>query len=765
MQKFRQGFLYIFTIILIFIYHSSFAALTTPSITSPSNNSTNIANKVTITSNNVSGAINFLFEIDSIATFKSAYRKKIKVSVNNIVLDSLPFNKNHFVRVKVFNASSSDSSAWSTTNTFKTFSNFTSFGASSGYALLQFGWNANSIVKAEINIDTSNLFNSPCFASYISTSPSTSNCTFKYTQSQKKYFYRYRAKYGSQSTNWNYGTAISNKGYEVAMYSVSDSMIFFKTILLAYNYSGDTSVKMKIFIDTTTNFNSSNLFTKTITLDKFDFNAKPGKKYFMRIEMLYPKGGWNGDSIYKFNTAKNTKPYSYEFGQIRFFIPKGFTNAIIELDTTPNFNSNLKQTLDTSLPILNYEQSIYKNYNNIRLYSKMFLRYKVKNSEFSLNWYSTYTRFLKPSSSLAKINNHPITPYSNTTFNDQTGLVYEVDTTLNFNSKYKIRHYISIVKNDSVKSLKFGKSYYIRFKNFNANKDTTQWGLPFQFKTIDTVRVISPSSPTIDSYKTYNLYAENLSGVKIYHWQLDTNVNFSTPVNIYSSTYSVSKRPRLKVDVNYHIRIRAISSVDTSRWSKANSFKTTFNFNSELPFPYYIYPPNKSINIAPNSVTFLWEDNTGGKATNYEFLISKNGEPFKPASLTSTSILLKNLTPNTTYTWYVRSYQKNLTSEQPTLNDYFTFTTSGFSKINSPDSNASILIFPNPVKNYLHVLLTNGNYITAMSIKGVDGKILYQISNVNSKQFQIDMSNFENGLYFIECQSDKSLISSKLFKY
>ena len=105
-------FQFITALALLLNSHYSLAVLSTPSISFPSANATNINNKVTITANGVSGAFYYLFEVDSIATFKSSYYKKYKVSTNSILLDSLPFNQNHFVRIKVFNAAQSDSSAW-----------------------------------------------------------------------------------------------------------------------------------------------------------------------------------------------------------------------------------------------------------------------------------------------------------------------------------------------------------------------------------------------------------------------------------------------------------------------------------------------------------------------------------------------------------------------------------------------------------------------------------------------------------------------------
>jgi hypothetical protein len=763
MKKTRHLFNFCFFITGLLFYTSSYGVLSTPSITSPTNNATKILNKYTVTTSSTGGTY-FVFDLDSTTGFNTGYRKRFAKSTSSSkILDSLPFNQTHYIRVKIFNATNTDSSAWSATIKFTTYNTIAALNKTPSYALLAFSWTGNTVTKLEIQIDTTKLFNTSYFQSYISTSPAIGSWNFKYTKTNQNYFIRYRSRYGSKTSSWiDGGTIYSNKGYQIIYSTLTDGFILQKNIRYSSNYNGDNNVTYSIEIDTVITFNSSSLFKKTTTATNFDFVAKPSRNYFMRITMTYPNGIWTGDSIYKFSTAKVSPSYnSLNSGAFQFFIPPGFTGGAIEMDTTISFNSPLKTHFDTSFAVSILQQSFVKSYSNIKKYHNLYLRYKVISPDYELDWYCNNKHFFVPYYNVSATGNAPTTPFTYSMYyNDMTGKVYEADTSLKFNSKIKVRGYISKSKMDSIRNLKFGLKYYLRVKQFNANKDTTEWGAALPLKTFDTVRIAYPYQTTL-YYPNFGFNADRWPGIKLFHWQLDTVNSFKNPSNFYTLNTPIDNSS-FPINKRYYWRMRIISAVDTSKWSRTGWFD--YKINYLLPLPFLIYPPNNAQNVPTQNVTFLWKDNTGGLGTDYEFVLTKTGENNNMASLKNSSILIKNLKPNSSYTWYVRSFTKNFTTPDITSKYIFSFTTAGFSTVNTIENNAGISVYPNPAESEILVNFVNGNPIYEVTIYSLDGRMIDKKINLNSSEVELDIRGLSNGMYIIACESDKGISVSKFIK-
>ena len=68
------------------------------------------------------------------------------------------------------------------------------------------------------------------------------------------------------------------------------------------------------------------------------------------------------------------------------------------------------------------------------------------------------------------------------------------------------------------------------------------------------------------------------------------------------------------------------------------------------------------------------------------------------------------------------------------------------------------LVFPNPTKSLINII--NNEDLSEISITDITGKIVYSINDINSKEFQVNMSKFNSGIYFIKVKINSGEIKS-----
>lgn len=74
---------------------------------------------------------------------------------------------------------------------------------------------------------------------------------------------------------------------------------------------------------------------------------------------------------------------------------------------------------------------------------------------------------------------------------------------------------------------------------------------------------------------------------------------------------------------------------------------------------------------------------------------------------------------------------------------------------------SSILIYPNPSNNFIDIETTLADY--ALSVFDIMGKLIFT-ENVSQNKTRIDISNFSNGIYFLQLASGDKIISKKFIK-
>ena len=102
-------------------------------------------------------------------------------------------------------------------------------------------------------------------------------------------------------------------------------------------------------------------------------------------------------------------------------------------------------------------------------------------------------------------------------------------------------------------------------------------------------------------------------------------------------------------------------------------------------------------------------------------------------------------------------------------NDGFLFDDINVESTLSTDVNelkrTKIKIYPNPTSNYINISLSNSNENYNYKLVSIDGKILESENSVMNNYIKLDLSNYSQGVYFLNIYDGKNIISSsKVFK-
>jgi subtilisin-like proprotein convertase family protein len=81
--------------------------------------------------------------------------------------------------------------------------------------------------------------------------------------------------------------------------------------------------------------------------------------------------------------------------------------------------------------------------------------------------------------------------------------------------------------------------------------------------------------------------------------------------------------------------------------------------------------------------------------------------------------------------------------------------------INSTVIESNVVLYPNPTSNVLNVSFGNIQVVEHVTLTDLQGKIIIQEKNITSNNLQLDLSNYNNGLYLLQVQSKED---SKVFK-
>ena len=80
--------------------------------------------------------------------------------------------------------------------------------------------------------------------------------------------------------------------------------------------------------------------------------------------------------------------------------------------------------------------------------------------------------------------------------------------------------------------------------------------------------------------------------------------------------------------------------------------------------------------------------------------------------------------------------------------------------------NTKVSLYPNPATDYLYISVEDENIrLEKLSVFNAIGKLVLQIDDIEPQNHEIDISQFPNGSYFIEINTDQGIIGKKVVLY
>ena len=622
----------------------SFTTTDAPTITAPADG-TVLTNSImpNIQWTEIVGATHYIYQCDTTPSFNSSLRRTYTLGYQSGGSNplNLSFGKTYYLRMRATNTNESDTSAWSAVRSFTTCDSITlvSFNdtsSSANYFTRQtLTWKPyRGVTQYFLQLDTTPHFNSPVLQQINHTSSST-------------------------STTDNQSVIINNMRY--------GSMYYWR--VRAANYNGtDTSSWSSTWQFRTTDFvnNTDN------TLN----NSDSTRNYYTR-QTLY----WKNN--------------------------KGSTKYILQLDTTPHFNSPILREINTTNAIDNTTNELSTKVYNM-LYGTMYY-YRVcainnapDTSGWSATWqFHTINKVFSTSNTIHDTVSTK-TYYTRQTLNWQnnrgsTKYILQLDTTPDFNSSVLRQVNITNDRDDetnelstTVYNLLHGAMYYYRICAINNAPDTSDWSNTWQFHTRDKVFLYSPADQTTNASLSTTLQWRNSSGSSKFILQVDTSSGFNSSslreIIITSSItnnddYKSYTLNDLRFGNTYYWRVRSVNEApDTSGWSDVWSF-TTANGVPTLVSPAdgYVYPSTVKPLLRLEAVTgasgylFHWsEDSTFATYSSYTMSSSYTG------------LNVNGLKFGTTYYWRVFSITANY-ADTSASSAVWSFTTTDAPTITAPN--------------------------------------------------------------------------------
>jgi hypothetical protein len=78
------------------------------------------------------------------------------------------------------------------------------------------------------------------------------------------------------------------------------------------------------------------------------------------------------------------------------------------------------------------------------------------------------------------------------------------------------------------------------------------------------------------------------------------------------------------------------------------------------------------------------------------------------------------------------------------------------------ENKPEISVFPNPVRDMLHIRLKNQNAKAVLNIRNMQGAVIYESEFYINEHISMEQLNLSEGLYFIEIQTESELFREKV---
>ncbi|MCQ2285788.1 MAG: T9SS type A sorting domain-containing protein [Bacteroidales bacterium] len=488
----------------------------------------------------------------------------------------------------------------------------------------------------------------------------------------RTYYWRIKSHYNGDDSPWSAVWKFTTPASPTPSSPVNGSTLTTEYTTLKWAaISGITSYE--ILMDTTPNFNSGLLqqnSTSNSSLSKSSLLY--GTTYYWKVRANHSKDTSAWSAVQSFTTPSYvtlyspTNGYSYTNNMNISFSWNSIANStyyFFECDTTPNFNSTLKKTYNTSgtsysTSDLHYNKTYY-------------WRVRACNANDTSAWSSVFTfttsvcpTLNSPSDQYVLTNSTCTTLYTNS-ISSSNGYIFQCDTTPNFNSPVSTT-YSSYYTDYYITDLYYGKTHYWRVCAYNSN-DTSEWSLARSFTTPTSPTLSSPADNSLLTQVQTTLKTNYISCANGYIFEIDTTANFSSAAKmIYSQASTSCSVYSLYYGKTHYWRVRAYNNIDTSDYSLTRSFITP-------AVPTLSSPANGST-LTSIKTTLYGNGITGSNG--YIFEIDTNANFNTAAKMTydtySTSTSVPSLYYGKTHYWRMRAYNDNDTSAWSTV---WTFNT------------------------------------------------------------------------------------------
>jgi hypothetical protein len=348
---------------------------------------------------------------------------------------------------------------------------------------------------------------------------------------------------------------------------------------------------------------------------------------------------------------------------------------------------------------------------------------------------------------------------------------YQMDTSLTFSSPLFVSGIIDSNKIEAYsKQLAFGTYYYLRMRALHP-EDTSAWSALVNFKTLNNIFILRPQNDTTQVSPVARLDWEWV-GSKLYEYAISTDSLFS-PANMYTNdttkvlfTSTAGTFVRVFTDTllfnqKYFWKVRAKNALDTSNWSPVSKFTTIDKVTLNTPL-------NNTLNVSITP-TFTWTPikNIG----HYVFELDIDSifdTPVTSVSLPSSSTSYAysgSLLHDKIYYWRMRAVTSVGSSLWSNTNNFRSAWGIGIQSAEL--NNNSVSIYPNPSLNgKLHIAISSSqNQNVNISLMNMLGQeVLSQILEVNDGEnnFSLDLSNKDNGIYFLKIQNSENTLTKKI---
>jgi hypothetical protein len=624
---------------------------------------------------------NFEIWLDTLADFsssgivKTSFKDTSKTSDFEWKPAGYYFNKNYYLKYRTFETG--DTSPWSNTHYFKVifavpvyhnspkYFNFT-------YASPGIQWlfdESKKLEYYELEFDTDKNFNSTdkkrIIYDDIKYGDTISIGDLKFNT---YYHWRVRAKNALDISPWWYGDSLRTgdgshgPNWPWFLYPNHDLVFFSDTF----------ANRVKFELDTSSNYNSPELFTynftptsnggfrsrDTIRLRKLFYNTLNHIKYtiYNDVDSLV-----RGRNIKTNMHADMDEPYSYKPNNIDvpLRVDTSFKNGNyfrMQLDTSPLFNSPL--FWDTTILESNgFNGSFIKT--KLKFSTTYYWRlqngHEKDTSDWGLRVFETYgsPQLVKPNNGV-EFNTLRYRLEWEELQNTQYHL--QVDTSIHFNSNQLANTYITDYQRtfDSTNCKLFNTKYYWRVRVYGEN-DSSEWSEIRNFITADQIFRIKPEDGDTNVYPS-SIDWLSIEGTKGYLLQIDTSEMLSGPVkkwiieknrpffhNFYDNNYS------LDFSTPYFFQLGVFTESDTL-------YSDTIRFTTRKRNGVALTSPNNNATNQAWLTPLRWVPFPSSNAKKYRVEVSEHPDMRDSLVYIATGITTTaSLQPAKTYYWRVRA--------------------------------------------------------------------------------------------------------------